>query len=59
MRIGSPSKKARVSSSAESITFTDDDLLGVQVPHNDALVVTLRMADCDVKRLLVDQGSSS
>ncbi|XP_028060640.1 uncharacterized protein LOC114264247 [Camellia sinensis] len=28
------------------------------MPHNDALVVTLRVKDFDIKRILIDQGSS-
>lgn len=49
----------KVCSTTKSITFIDEELLGVQTPHNDALVITLRMADCDVKRLLINQGSFS
>ncbi|KAH7847010.1 hypothetical protein Vadar_020735 [Vaccinium darrowii] len=41
------------------ITFTDDDLEGVSVPHNDALVITLRIGEYDVEKILVDQGAST
>ncbi|XP_058189250.1 uncharacterized protein LOC131306838 [Rhododendron vialii] len=36
--------------------FTDEDLKGVQVPHNNALVVTLRV-DYNIEKILMDQGS--
>ena len=38
--------------------FTDEDLVGVRTPHHDALTITLRIANYDVDKLLVDQGSS-
>jgi hypothetical protein len=39
------------------ISFSDDDLRDVQLPHNDPLVITLRIGNYDVKRVLIDQGS--
>uniref|UniRef100_A0A2N9F868 RNase H type-1 domain-containing protein n=1 Tax=Fagus sylvatica TaxID=28930 RepID=A0A2N9F868_FAGSY len=44
--------------STEQIIFTNQDLEGVQVPNSDALVVTLRIGEFDVKRILIDPGSS-
>ena len=41
----------------ETISFSDSDLHDVQLPHNDPLVITLRIENYDVKRVLVDQGS--
>ena len=38
------------------INFTEADLVGVTLPHNDALVVTLRVDDCDLKNILVSDG---
>ena len=38
--------------------FSDEDKAGTIQPHNDALVVTLRIVGFDVKRVLVDQGSA-
>ena len=32
--------------------------MGIQHPHNDALVVELVMEDFDVERVLIDTGSS-
>ena len=43
----------------EEISFSDDDLRDVIQPHNDALVLTLRVQEYDVRRMLVDPGSSS
>jgi hypothetical protein len=39
------------------ISFSDSDLKDVQLPHNDPLVVTLRIGNYDVERILIDQGS--
>uniref|UniRef100_A0A2N9FQQ7 Uncharacterized protein n=1 Tax=Fagus sylvatica TaxID=28930 RepID=A0A2N9FQQ7_FAGSY len=38
------------------ISFSDSDLRDVQLPHNDPLVVTLRIGNYDVQRVLIDQG---
>ena len=40
------------------ISFSGRDLERIYCPHNEALVVTLRVNDYDVKRILLDQGSS-
>ncbi|XP_030941478.1 uncharacterized protein LOC115966372 [Quercus lobata] len=40
------------------IGFSDEDKLGTLQPHDNALVVTLRIGGYDVKRVLVDQGSA-
>jgi hypothetical protein len=49
--------EAHVSSVNGTISFSDSDLHDVQLPHNDPLVITLRIGNYDVKRVLVDQGS--
>ena len=38
--------------------FSDEDKLGTIKPHDDALVVTLRIGGYDVKRVMIDQGSA-
>ena len=38
--------------------FSDEDKIGTIQPHNDALVITLRIGGYDVKRVMVDQGSA-
>ena len=38
--------------------FSDMDKIGTTQPHDDALVVKLRIKGYDVKRVLVDQGST-
>ena len=38
--------------------FSDEDKVGTVQPHNDALVVTLRIGGYDVKRVMIDQGSA-
>ena len=37
--------------------FSDEDKIENTQPHDDALVVTLRIGGYDVKRVLVNQGS--
>ena len=38
--------------------FSDEDKIGTIQPHDDALVITLRIWGYDVKRVMVDQGSA-
>ncbi|XP_065624005.1 uncharacterized protein LOC136065158 [Quercus suber] len=38
--------------------FSDENKVGTIQPHDDALVVTLRIGGYDVKRVMVDQGST-
>ena len=39
--------------------FSNEDKLGTIQPHNNALVVTLRIGGYDVKRFMIDQGSAT
>ncbi|XP_050278272.1 uncharacterized protein LOC126719800 [Quercus robur] len=50
------SKRARVIATP-LIGFLDEDKQGTLQPHDDALVVTLKIGGYDMKRVLVDQGS--
>ncbi|XP_070056854.1 uncharacterized protein [Nicotiana tomentosiformis] len=43
----------------ESIIFEESDADGLTFPHNDALVITLRISDTDVKCIMVDDGSEA
>ena len=38
--------------------FLDEDKLGTIQPHDDTLVVTLRIGGYDVKRVMIDQGNA-
>ena len=38
--------------------FSDEDKIGTIQPHDDALVITLRIRGYDVKRVMMDQGSA-
>ena len=39
--------------------FSDEDKIGTIQPHDNALVITLRIGGYDVKRVMVDQGSAA
>ena len=41
-----------------ALSFSNEDKVGTLQPHDDALMVALKIDGCDVKRVLVDQGSS-
>jgi hypothetical protein len=55
------SKKPRMDfpRNEQQIFFSDEDLRDVQTPHDDPLVIKLRIGDSNVKRVLIDQGSYS
>ena len=38
--------------------FSDEDKIGTIQPHDDALMIILRIGGYDVKRVMVDQGSA-
>ena len=52
-----PSKAARTES--VMLSFSEEDAREVAMPHDDALVVTLTMANHVIHRILVDNGSSA
>ena len=41
------------------LSFSNEDKIGTIQPHDDVLVVTLRIGGYNVKRVLVDLGSSA
>nr|XP_016450088.1 PREDICTED: uncharacterized protein LOC107774938 [Nicotiana tabacum] len=41
----------------DSIVFDKLDASGLSFPHYDTLVITLRIANTDVKRIMVDDGN--
>ena len=41
------------------IGFSDKDKIGIIQPHDDALVITIRIGGYDVKRVMVDQSSTA
>ena len=51
------SKRARVDVPL-ILGFSNEDKVGTIQPHDDALVVTMRIGGYDVKRVMVDQGSA-
>ncbi|XP_059635889.1 uncharacterized protein LOC132278079 [Cornus florida] len=48
-----------IASGSISIGFGDGDLSRVQLPHEDPLVISLLVANCMIKRVLIDPGSSA
>jgi hypothetical protein len=52
-----PSKAAKTDSVV--LCFSEEDARGVVIPHDDALVVTLTVANHGIHRILVDNGSSA
>ncbi|XP_077251774.1 uncharacterized protein LOC143890998 [Tasmannia lanceolata] len=51
-----PSKRPRTD---RTISFSDADLEGVLIPHNDVMVIDMIVSDLLVKKVLVDNGSSA
>ena len=43
----------------ELITLIEKNAQGTQFPHNDVVVVNLNIANYDVRRILIDNGSST
>ena len=41
------------------LSFSDADKQGTIQPHDDTLVVTLRIGGYDVKRVMIDQASAA
>ena len=41
------------------LSFSDADKLGTRQPHDDTLVVTLKIGGYNVKRVMIDQGSAA
>ena len=46
-------KRAKVDIQS-ALSFSDEDKIGTMQPHDDILVVTLRIGGYDVKRMMVD-----
>ena len=51
-------KRARIEIQP-ALSFSDEDKIGTIQPHDDALVVTLRIGGYDVEMVFVDQGSGA
>ncbi|XP_023920668.1 uncharacterized protein LOC112032138 [Quercus suber] len=42
-----------------TLSFSKEDKIETTQPHDDALVITLRIGDYDVRRVMVDNGSAA
>ncbi|RDX83725.1 hypothetical protein CR513_35327, partial [Mucuna pruriens] len=51
------SKVNRVRRKLPLITFTDQDFVGTDPKQNDPMIITVEVANFDVKKVLIDQGS--
>ena len=51
-------KPKRLLQGTDEISFTAQEQEKVLTPHQDALVISLTVSNCLVKRILVDNGSS-
>ena len=40
-----------------TLSFSEEDKIGTAQPHGDALLITLKIGDYNVKRVMVDGGS--
>ncbi|XP_028074061.1 uncharacterized protein LOC114276472 [Camellia sinensis] len=49
-----PAMKKGKTEEKDILTFSSRDLERIQMPHNDALVVTLHVKDFDIKRIFID-----
>lgn len=54
--MGRPKKQPKLKSPI-TISFDEDDCKGVVYPHDDALVVTMLIANYTTQRILIDNGS--
>ena len=41
------------------LSFSEEDKIGTTQPHDDALLITLRIGGYDMKRVMVDGGSAA
>ena len=57
VQLSGRSPRAR-STDEQAITFTDEDADRIHHPHDDALIISLLIADYTTRRVLVDNGSS-
>ena len=51
-------KKAR-RNSHPILSFSEEDKIGITQPHDDALLITLRIGGYDVKKVMVDGGNAA
>ena len=42
-----------------TLSFSEEDKIGTTQPHNDALLITLKIGDYDVKKVMVDGSSAA
>ena len=54
-----PGPKRAKRNSHPVLSFLEEDKVGTTQPHDDALLITLRIGGYDVKRVMVDGGSAA
>ena len=55
-QIENPSPKRQWTN--DVISFSNKDIQGVQTPYDDAIVISMMIANYDVKRIFIDNESS-
>ena len=58
IQLSGRSPRAR-SMDEQAITFTNEDAERIHHPHNNAIIITLLIADYTTRRVFVDNGSSA
>ena len=53
-----PGPKRAKRNSHPVLSFSEEDKVGTTQPHDDALLITLRIGGYDVKRVMVDRSSA-
>ena len=54
-----PEPKRAKMNSHPNLSFSEEDKIGTPQPYDDALLITLRIGDYDMKRVMVDGGSAA
>ena len=54
-----PELKKAIMDSYPTLSFSEEDKIGTTQPYDDALLITFKIGDYDVKRMMMDGGSAA